>query len=322
MTASYRLIDYSLRSAKFAERKMLCEMLGGLRVFGSLETYRYIGFGSIWFADCVLFHRSLGIKDMISIERGQNHEDRFLFNNLYRSIEVRMEEASAVLPHLDWDQRTIVWLDYDDPLSPSILGDVNTVASRAHSGSALIVSVQTQKIVDKRHDDEEPAPVENRDDFLGLFGEKRTPQSMPNSDLRGWPLSTTTRDTVRQEIENALQEANLARAPERQTESRQVVAFEYADDAKMTTIGGVFVEQGQHEVFESAGFGQLSFFRNAEEALRIEVPLLTPKEMRHLDASLPCADINEMELGVVPERDARHYMEFYRYLPNFASFEP
>ena len=301
---------------------MLCEMLGRLRVFGSLETYRYIGFGSIWFADCVLFHRSLGIEDMISIEREQDHEERFHFNKPYRSTLVKMDESSDVLPYLDWDQRTIVWLDYDDPLSPSILDDVRTVAGRAFPGSALIVSVQAHQILDKRQNEEEPAPVENRDDFLRLFGEQRTPQAMPDSNLRGWTLSKTTRDIVRQEIENALQEANPARAAGRRTGFRQVVAFEYADGVKMTTVGGVFVDQGQNGVFESADFGQLPFFRNAEEALRIEVPLLTPKEMRHLDGSLPCADANDMDLGAIPMRDARRYMKFYRYLPNFASFEP
>ena len=322
MTASYRLIDYSLRSAKFAERKMLCEMLVRLRVFGSLETYRYIGFGSIWFADCVLFHRSLGIEHIISIEREQDHERRFHFNNPYRGIEVRMNDSSTVLPGLEWNQRTIVWLDYDDPLSPSILDDVRTVASRAYPGTALIVSIQAQKIFDKRIDPEEPTPVEDRDQFLSLFGEQRTPQEMPNAHLRGWRLSRTTRCIVRQEIENALQQVNIARANGQQIEFRQVVAFEYADGAKMTTIGGVFVDQGQHGVFEGADFGQLAFFRNAEEAVRIEVPMLTPREMRHLDRSLPCAEVNDMDVGAIPERDARHYATFYRYLPNFASFEP
>jgi len=80
MTASYQLIDYSVRPAKFAERKMLSEMLGRLKVFGSLETYRYIGFGSIWFSDCVLFHRALGIEHMVSI--GIFVERRFSFGKM------------------------------------------------------------------------------------------------------------------------------------------------------------------------------------------------------------------------------------------------
>ena len=322
MTASYRLIDYSLRSAKYAERKMLCEFLGRLRVFGSLESYRYVGFGSIWFADCVLFHRMLGIEKLVSIERERDHEKRFVFNNPYRGIELRMDDSSAVLPSLEWNHRTIIWLDYDDPLSPSILDDVRTVASRAQSGTALIVSVQAQKIMNHRDDRENPAPVENRAQFLRLFGDERTPQEIPDAQLRGWPLSRRSRVSIRQEIENALQLVNLARAGGQHIQFRQVVAFEYADGAKMTTIGGVFIDQGQNALFEGADFGQLSYYRSGDQAVRIEVPMLTLREMRHLDRNLPCPAGEDMDLGSIPARDARLYAEHYRYLPNFASFEP
>ena len=322
MTASCRLIDYSLRSAKYAERKMLCEMMARLKVFGSLESYRYIGFGSIWFADCILVHRSLGIERMISIERETEHQERFAFNNPYRGIELGMDDSSVVLPALPWELRSIVWLDYDDPLSPAILDDVRTVASRASPGSVLIVSVQTQKLIDKREDEENPVEITNRDEFLNLFGEQRTPREMPNADLRGWTLSRTARRIIRQEIEDNLRRVNGVREAGQRMLFRQVVAFEYADGAKMTTIGGVFVDEGQNEVFESAGFGALSFFQDGEDAVRIEVPMLTPREMRHLDKSLPCGDGEELNRGSIPERDANRYAAFYRYLPNFASYEP
>ena len=322
MTASYRLVDYSLRSAKFAERKMLCEMLGRLKVFGSLESYRYIGFGSIWFADCVLFHRALGIEKLISIERERDHEERFRFNNPFRGIELKMDDSSTVLPSLDWSLRSIIWLDYDDPLSPSILDDVRTVATRAQPGTALIVSVQTQKIVEKRNDEDESVVVENEDQFRGLFGNERTPGGLPDADLRGWRLSRTTRGVVRREIENGLAQTNASRVAGQHIHFRQVVAFEYADGAKMTTIGGVFVDEGQDHVFQGAGFGQLSFHRDGDDAVRIAVPLLTPREMRHLDRSLPGREGKEMDLGPIPLSDARQYATFYRYLPNFASYEP
>ena len=321
MTASYRLIDYSLRSAKFAERKMICEMLARLKVFGSLESYRYVGFGSIWFADCVLFHRSLGIEKMISIERETDHEDRFIFNNPYRGIELKMEDSSTVLPTLPWDLRSIVWLDYDDPLSPSILDDVRTVASRASPGTALIVSVQTQKLVDRRQEDEDPIEIANHNQFRSVFGDQRTPHEMPNADLRGWRLSRTSRRIIRQEIEDSLRRINNVRELGQRIRYRQVVAFEYADGAKMTTIGGVFIDEGQNEIFEGAGFGALSFFQESEDAVRIEVPMLTPREMRHLDRSLPCGEGEELNRGPIPERDAKRYAAFYRHLPNFASYE-
>ena len=137
MTASYRIIDYSLRPAKFAERKMLSEIFSRLKVFASLESYRYIGFGSIWFSDCILFHKALGVEDVISIEKEQAHKARFEFNKPYKGIRLMMGSAADVLPGLDWAHRSIVWLDYDDPLNPGILDDVRTVATSVSVPSGL-----------------------------------------------------------------------------------------------------------------------------------------------------------------------------------------
>ena len=89
----------------------------------------------------------------------------------------------------------------------------------------------------------------------------------------------------------------------------------------MTTVVGVFVDNGQNGNFEAAGFRTLPFFRDGDEALRVKVPLLTPREMRHLDRSLPCQDSGQLDLGPIPEADGKHYAKLYRYLPNFASFE-
>ncbi len=322
MTASYQIIDYSLRPAKFAERKMLCEMFSRLKVFGSLESYRYIGFGSIWFTDCVLFHRALGIEDIISIEKEEAHAERFAFNNPYRGIQLKMGTAAEVLPGLDWTHRSILWLDYDDPLSPSILDDVRTIATRAMSGTVLAVSVQAEKLNDKRPHLEEQIIVTTPEQFRDLFGDARTPSELETASLRGWTLSKTSRSIIRQEIEDGLVASNAGRSAAQRLQFRQIGAFEYADGAKMTTIVGVFVDQGQNALFESAGFRELSFFHDGEDALRIKVPLLTPREMRHLDRSLPRDGDKNLELGPIPESDGNNYAKLYRYLPNFASFEP
>lgn len=321
MTASYRIIDYSLRPAKFAERRMLCDIYSRLKVFGALESYRYIGFGSIWFADCILFHKSLGIEDIISIEKEQAHKARFEFNNPYRGIQLMMGSAAEVLPGLDWSHRSIVWLDYDDPISPAILDDVRTVATRAISGTALAVSVQTEGLVDKRPHLDESTDITSAQGFRDCFGDARTPNDLDASSLRGWTLSKTSRSLIRNEIEAGLQSVNAGRSVGQALRFQQVGAFEYADGAKMTTIVGVFVDHGQNGHFEGAGFRGLPFYRDGDEAVRIKVPLLTPREMRHLDRSLPCRDMDDLGLGPIPESDGKNYAKLYRYLPNFASFE-
>ncbi len=322
MTASYRLINYTLRPAKFAERKMLVEALACLKVFGSLRTYRYVGFGSIWYADCVLFHRSLGIEQIISIEREESHEDRFKFNKPYGGIDLRMGEAATVLPNLDWDHRSIVWLDYDDPLSPSILDDVRTVSTRACPGTALIVSVNTEKILDKRNLKSDPIHVTEHKQLQSFFGVARTPSSIRKANLEGWGLSSFSRRIIQEEIESGLQKINEARAIGQHIKFRQIVAFEYADGAKMTTIGGVFIDAGQEALFSSSGLTDLSFFRNGSTALRINVPLLTPREIHQLEQSLPLNSVEEKSVGFIPISDSKRYENLYRYLPKFASYEP
>lgn len=320
-TASYRLIDYSLRPGKYAERKMLVEAFARLKSFGDLSSYQYIGFGSIWFSDCILIHKALGIGDLVSIEQEKDHEARFNFNKPFGGITLRMGHSAEVLPSLDWNRRSIVWLDYDDPLNTGILDDVRTVSSRISSGSALAVSVQAEKIFAPVVDGAGSLHVDDGEKFLNYFGPARTPPEIGPPDLRGWTLSATSRKVILQEIRSALAVINATRNPGNHMEFRPVSAFEYADGAKMTTICGVFIDVGQRGHFESCNFASLPFVKADQSACRIEVPLITPREMRHLDLSLPVRPGVAIQNGSVPGRDARLYSELYRYLPNFASFE-
>ena len=68
MTASFRKIDYRVRPAKHAERMMMCEAFARLGAFDELPSYQYVGLGSVYFVDFLLFHRILGIRDMVNIE--------------------------------------------------------------------------------------------------------------------------------------------------------------------------------------------------------------------------------------------------------------
>ena len=86
MPGTYEKINYSLRPAKSIERKMLGNAFRKLSDFGAVESYRYIGFGSTYFSDFILFHKALGIKHMISIERDRENEERFRFNCPFRCI--------------------------------------------------------------------------------------------------------------------------------------------------------------------------------------------------------------------------------------------
>ena len=95
---------------------MLCEALRRLIIFSDLTEYRYIGFGSTFFTDFLLIHKSLGLKDLVSIEERKQDEKRFRFNCPYGCVDLKFGKSNNVLPGLKWDKKTILWLDYEDPL--------------------------------------------------------------------------------------------------------------------------------------------------------------------------------------------------------------
>lgn len=92
---SWRKINYELRPAKNIERKMLSEAFRCLTSFGSVSSYRYVGFGSHFFSDFKLFHRSLGITQMISIEDNKEYKERFTFNIPYSCIKLRFGNSKC-----------------------------------------------------------------------------------------------------------------------------------------------------------------------------------------------------------------------------------
>ena len=55
---SYRKIDYRVRPGKYAERLMMIESFRRLR-FATIESYQYVGLGSVYFSDFYLIHRAL-----------------------------------------------------------------------------------------------------------------------------------------------------------------------------------------------------------------------------------------------------------------------
>src|SRR5262249_36600381 len=138
MPRSYERIHYGLRPAKNIERKMLCEAFRRLSPFAAVESYRYIGFGSTYFSDFQLVHRTLGIQHMISIERDLHNAERFNFNCPYRCIQILFGESAQVLPTIPWNVRTILWLDNDGVLRPSVLSDVAMFTTNAIAGSVLV----------------------------------------------------------------------------------------------------------------------------------------------------------------------------------------
>ncbi len=296
---------------------MLAEAFRCLTSFGKLSSYQYVGFGSHFFSDFKLFHRSLGILEMTSIEADEEDRARFEFNRPFSCIRLAFGLSTSILPKLNWNRKTILWLDYDFPLNLTVLSDVNFFCTNAVSGSVIVVTVDARV---------EP-PSEQEDDLrkmrswlLENLGE-RVPPNIRNKGLVGWGTAAVYRTIIDNEIRNTLSQRNGALQAKRQIQYDQLFNFEYQDSAKMLTIGGLLYEKRHAELVENCDFESLFYVRSGQKPYRIEVPTnLTLDEIRYLDKNLPRRTRPPRGFPI-SRADMDAYAELYRYFPAFVEAE-
>lgn len=312
---SYEKFHYGLRTAKNIERKMLCEALHRLSAFDRLDTYRYIGFGSAYFSDFILFHKSLGIDDLISIECDIDKAARFAFNCPFNCVTVEMGLSTEILPKLSWEKKSIVWLDYNDPLQSLVLADVAFFCANAAPGSVLLVTVDAQPGEDKEKGLDRLQRLEQS------VGRAKVPGGVRKKDLAKWGTATVSRRIIDNEVRQQLHARSGALPAARKVQYRQLFNFHYADGAKMLTVGGMIYENGQTDQVDRSAFENLAFIRDGIEPFLIEAPVLTYRELRHLDSQLPRDSDSVLDAPGVPDNDVENYRLLYRYFPTFAEAE-
>lgn len=319
MSGSYEKINYSLRPAKCIERKMLCETFRRLSIFGKVEAYSYVGFGSTFFSDFALFHKSLNISNMISIEKDKAKRDRFEFNRPFRCIDIKYGNSNEILPNLNWATRSILWLDYDSRLTKNALLDINTFCANAIPASLLIVSVNVQPAQPENNIDSSYAdiPEYRLEQLRKAVGNVRVPKDIRKKDLAKWGTANVCRRIIYNEIMQTLNGRNGIREKGNKLCYKQLFNFHYSDNAQMLTTGGLLYDEGQEHLLNLCAFDDLSFVRQNDKPYHIEVPNLTFKEIRHIDEQLPKKKGHQLTAHAVRASDIDKYEKVYRFFPAF-----
>ena len=314
MPRSYEQINYGLRPAKNIERKMLCEAFRRLRPFAAVESYRYVGFGSTYFSDFELVHRTLGISNMISIEKDTENADRFTFNLPYRCITLSFGESTQVLPQLEWNVRTILWLDNDSVLNPGVLSDVGLFVANALSGSVIVVTVNAEP---DRFDPDNGRLPRLKERLPG-----KIPADVQEDQLTTWGTAAVYRRLIVNQILETLANRNGPLPQGAKLQYQQLFNFTYADGARMLTTGGLLADEGQAAIVAQCAFEQLPFVRLAAEPFNIHAPNLTYREIRHLASQLPHGPVpHVLNAPGVPVADVNAYSQLYRHFPIFGESE-
>jgi hypothetical protein len=210
-----------------------------------------------------------------------------------------------------------LWLDYDFALDDSVLADVEFFSQHACPGSLLLVTLDLEPNSElKLYPNLENSSVLNR--YRRILGEDRIPRATKEADFDGWRRASVFRKIINEEIKNALTERNLSRPSGTEFRYQQLFNFHYKDTARMLTVGGILYDEGSETVFRNCGFDKLHpIYKPSEEPLLIEVPKLTFREIRLLNAQLPNRTGKPLKSSFIPEEQIRMYEKIYRWFPTF-----
>ena len=308
MPASYRLVNFKLRPAKAAERKMIVEMCSRLTGFSNLPGFRYIGLGSPFFNDFAMMHRRHGMTNLICIEREYGDKDRFMFNKPFDCIQLVWGESTDKLPGLQWNGiPSIVWMDYDDRINQGIMADIGTVVRQIEPGSMVLFTVQAEG---KSFESGDRSALEGLRDEISDF----LPSDAVPTDMRGKRFQKLLRRIVDDEFKRALGQRNAATPAQNSVQYKQLFNVLYADGVRMTTIGGIIFRADQAQRLAACEFSDFEFLREGDDPFEIKVPVLTYREQMNLSAELPSE-------GPIPsflaDGDVSAYSQVYRYYPTF-----
>jgi len=311
--ASFDAVNYLIRPNKSVERKLIFDTFAQLKKNFDISSYTYIGMGSMWFIDFVMAHRNIGISKLVSFEH-PDHSNRAKFNCPYKAIEVRGETVSEGIKSLDWQQNSIVWLDYDTGPEGPALEDVGYLAQRMSPGSFLLVTLNAHvgRLPDK---DSQGNSISRHEALSQLMGEFAPDENeFPNLNLKQYPLALAKALTLCIERET--------RRSSRGIEFRPFMNFKYSDNAPMITIGGIFLDASTKEKFlENEHIHNSNYLNN--QLFEINIPHLTQKERAVLDSLLPDqAGISEAKFEEIcgfriSQKSLNGYSEFYKLYPVF-----
>jgi hypothetical protein len=339
VAGSYEKINYSLRPAKNVERKMMAEVIRKLQPLTDCSTYRYVGFGSTFFADFIHFHRTLGIDRMVSIEHEPNtaKQVRFEFNRPYKNVEIRFGLSTAILAKLEWDTPVFLWLDYDGKLDQTVLDDLNIFCSYAPSGSIVAVSVNTQFDKDDRAIDESALEVTTDEaemdealnittssklsEFERRIGRGNVPMGVVDADFTGKRFSKLCWQVINSTIASAISTRNVGPDDADSLTYKQIFNFAYRDGAPMLTVGGIVYKQGSLAQLETCKVSSLPYVRHGEETYKIKVPIMTLREVRYWETQIPTDDWTKTDKKGIPLQDLKRLAEIYRFFPHFSESE-
>lgn len=311
-------VNFGLRPNKSIERKIIVDCLSSLTPYFPIDSYRYIGLGSFWFSDFLLFHKRLHIQKMVSIEYADT-ADRAEYNRPLDCIRVCGGTTSEVLPTLNLGvEKELLWLDYTQGLDGPVLEDASITLPKLRPGDIFIVTANAEQ-GQLRMNDSDGTEL-TRLQALERLAPNLAPPSLKDVALSNNGLPATLAELLISNFRHTILESGLG------YEFETLFNYLYQDNARMITVGGIILDESARA--RLANTNLISFdYANGATQVRIKAPALTLKEKFAIDRMLPrdedlCRETLAENEGVfLNQAEVEAYKSFYRYYPRFSEVE-
>ena len=327
---SFLKIHYMLRPRKQVERKIVIELLQELQTALKIDIskYQYLGLGSIYYYDFILFNKYLNITDMISLDK-RPCVQRFEFNIPFDFVRFKNQSSTQFLSSQSatTDMNRLVWFDYDSRLilcngrkgrqfaiNRSILEDVGVLTTKSNENDLFILSVSLDLPKNTF------VTINTRNEFLNQFkshlsGKYKSVSSITSGDYCHIVQNVLLNTFKNNEINQTLR-------------FNKLFSFTYGDTTPMYTLGGIYRSKDS----EPAAL-QSEFYQPDEDSIiDIDVPMLTYREKLRLDQAvcflgqqLRSVQSDDDLIRLAIEKlgfeldclDLRNYVKYYRYYPQY-----
>lgn len=310
---SFEKFNYLLRPSKQVERKLFIEALQRMVPLGyPIAEYAYVGLGSVYYADFMLFHKYLYIDDMYCVE-ASNIPKRMDFNRPFDFIKLRMQRVAEFLPEVERDRMYFVWLDYDTALTRDVIRDIEGFLHVLAPKSIFIVTVDAEPRLPEEPGYEDLTQNQRVEKWLAALDEDLGSyygETIRRSVFSPVGLPRFLTSVLRSAIAQAMSERPSLRF-------LQLFNFRYADGAQMLSLGGLIDDPRSVETVRGSHLFKLGFVTDGPEPIEVSVPPLTVREKQWLDrrvVSESASPVLEFELQ---EQLLENFRRYYRHYPTY-----
>ena len=314
---SYEKINYMLRPRKQIERKIIIELFQKIQNYNeniNLVKYHYIGLGSVYYYDFILFHKFLNINKMTSLDK-EKTKKRFEFNKPYDFIAFKNVNTTDFLLSYNFKDDLLIWLDYDsmlydikhDTINDSILNDIEEITKRSKINDFFILTVDVTC----------PENPEQKKKFLDFFDTYISKKFKKEKYIYPQYYHYVIQDILLNYIEKHQKYQDV--------KFYKLFSFNYKDTIRMYTLGGIYDES---EIFQKSLSNEDFVSINKNNIINIDVPIFTYREKLYLDSEISKLQkkigennrnklLDSLDFEIRSLEELKSYLTYYKYYPQY-----